>query len=62
MLFFFVLAGLSVGSCFPSGCSETDIHSLLNFTMDLLLNRTVDLSVACQDTDMAYSSGAIATM
>ena len=54
-------AGPSIGSCFPSGCTEGDIHNMLNFTMTIV-NRTLDLTVACQDPEMPYSNAAIAAM
>ena len=66
--FFILLGGLSLGVCFPSGCSEGDISSvissLLHDVTSLNPNSTYNshISVECQERDMEYSNSAIAAM
>ncbi|KAF6036923.1 hypothetical protein EB796_004767 [Bugula neritina] len=55
--------GINVGSCFPSGCTDTDISTIVTLVLrGAGLNVTEDVNVGCQERELPYSTGAIVTI
>ena len=68
VLYRYFVGAPSIGVCFPSGCSEGDISSVISSILhgvtSLNPNSTYNshISVECQQRDMEYSSSAIVAM